>query len=143
MQGDRRARTGLSRYLPLQEPSSNPKASLLMNTATGRCLSNGTAMGFATAVLLPCNSSDPLQVSEPGVGQTAVACDWPLSFRQAWLFPAGLHTVTAVVNAASGLALAFANSTLFTGSHGGDAPGPDASCALLLGGAGVVGEPSA
>jgi len=38
---------------------------------------------------------------------------------QAWTFPAGLHTVGAVVaNVASGLALALANSTLFTGPHG-------------------------
>lgn len=67
-------------------------------------------MDFVTAVLLPCNASDP---------------------QQAWSFPAGRHTVTAVVNAASGLALALANSTLLTGPHGGDASGPDASCGYI------------
>ena len=40
--------------------------------------------------------------------------------------------MTAVVNVASGTALAIANSTLFTGPHGDDAYGPDAAYGTTL-----------
>ena len=48
---------------PYQGPSSAaPNSSIIINTVTGRCLSNGTAMGLVTAVLLPCNENDAQQV---------------------------------------------------------------------------------
>jgi hypothetical protein len=34
---------------------------VIRNTATNRCLQPGKAMGFNTAVLLPCDSNEPLQ----------------------------------------------------------------------------------
>jgi hypothetical protein len=51
---------------------------------------------------------------------------------QAWSFPAGLHTVTAIVNSASGLALALGNSTLWSSAHGPDEPIADAAYGTTL-----------
>lgn len=86
---------------------SVPGAVLLYNNATQRCLSNGTAAGLATVVLLPC---------APG------------SSDQAWTFTPNAATVAALVHASTGLALAIGNSTLWSGAHGSDAlPTPDAA----------------
>lgn len=83
-------------------------AVLLTNTATGRCLLPGTAMGLPTVVLLPCNASDAAQAWNYGTG--------------------GSQTVAALVHNVTGLALAAANSTLFAVPHGDDpTPLPDAA----------------
>ena len=82
-----------------------PGGTLIYNSATGRCLVPGATSGYAlTVVLLPCDSSN---------------------VSQAWSFPAGSHTVGAIVHNESGLALAIANSTLHGATHGPDAVMPD------------------
>jgi hypothetical protein len=88
--------------------ASVANASLLVNSATGRCLSAGAASGLTDiAVLLPCNATDALQ---------------------AWTYGPNARTVATLVNAGTGLALAASNSTLFSSPHGDDPyPSPDAA----------------
>jgi hypothetical protein len=68
-------------------------ALLVVNAATGRCLQNGTAMGLATVVLLPCDAASP---------------------DQAWSFSPNAHTVAALVHSATGLALTVGAATLWS-----------------------------
>ena len=70
-----------------------PRAMLLINEATGRCL----APRGGQVKLLPCNHSDA---------------------TQAWTFGQGLHTVSALVHNATGAALAAGNCSLFACEQG-------------------------
>jgi len=73
---------------------------LLINTATGRCLSSNTINQLQGAVvLLPCKTGDA---------------------TQQWRFDKGAHTVTSITNVHAGLALAVPNSTLTAQTHAKD-----------------------
>uniref|UniRef100_A0A7S0J3B0 Alpha-galactosidase n=1 Tax=Calcidiscus leptoporus TaxID=127549 RepID=A0A7S0J3B0_9EUKA len=74
-----------------------PTRHQLLNAATDRCLAAEPAGDrSATVVLLPCNGSDALQQ---------------------WSFDDGLHTVSSITNAGTGLALAVSNATLRAAMH--------------------------
>jgi hypothetical protein len=89
-------------------PSGSPSSFLVVNSASGRCLTNASSAVYAsrqTVVLMPCNTHDA---------------------NQQFTF-AVPHSVSALVHVSSGLALAVPNSTLFGAPRGNDNSTVDAS----------------